>query len=95
MYLTDVPFRGDCLVWRHLVLILLKSLEYNKLIPLPSCDDNTLTSTFLFLFLGLVNILAYCTDKLGQSDNSQTGLEFPFAHVLGGGEARFLLTIFK
>lgn len=95
MYLTDVPFHWNCLIRGHLVLISLESLEYNKLIPFPPCDDNTLSSIFLFLFLGLVNILAYCTDKLGQKDNSQTSLEFPFAHVLRGGEARLLLTILK
>lgn len=95
MYLTDVPFHWDCLIWGHLVLISLESLEYDKLIPFPSCDDNTLSSIFLFLFLELVNIPAYCTDKLGQSDNSQTSLESPFARVLRGGEARLLLTMLK
>lgn len=72
-----------------------KLFRGSQIDPFPPCDDNILSSVFLFLFLGLVNIFAYCTDKLGQSDNSQTGLEFPFAHVLGGGEARLLLTIFK
>lgn len=57
-------------------------LEYNKLISFPSWDDNTLSSSLLFLFLGLVTILADCTDKLGQSGNSQTCLGFPFAHAL-------------
>lgn len=95
MYLTDVPFHWDCLIWGHLVLISWAALEYNKLIPFPSWDDNTLSSSLLFLFLGQVTIPADYTDKLGQSGTSQTHLGFPFAHALAGSEARLLLTILK